>query len=458
MKTALPVGLVRGSVTLVVLALLFCAPVHISLAETPAQAAAKAQKQREKNARREAKKHEVKPHPAARHPAVAHAKEHPEAHAKEHEAAAKKRRSQDRKRASKAEANAKKPHPAALKTRSNPLPAHRDENAKDAAPGVLPPARPTSASGDAGHPETDTEAANRVHAWEESQKKSAPVPTRRDEAAMYGAQESLHPTPDSSDAGKPAANPEKAAGAAESGSDSGASTGVSHPPPDSPQAALSKQTDLAGAIRRSAPKLEPTEDMAAQPVILPALYTRRGRLVVPRPLKGSHEILVRQNQMADDEGLDRIRDDEDLQRMRQAGLLVPVPASSRLHIDERLPANRRYCRPWAAVFLTEMGREFHARFGDALQVNSAVRTVAFQQRLIHTNGNAAPAEGDSASPHLTGQAVDIAKHGLSLAEIAWMRAYLLPLVQAGKVDVEEEFQQSCFHISVYKSYLRRPVS
>jgi hypothetical protein len=34
-----------------------------------------------------------------------------------------------------------------------------------------------------------------------------------------------------------------------------------------------------------------------------------------------------------------------------------------------------------------------------------------------------------------------------------MRAYLLPLQTAGKIDVEEEFQQSCFHISVYKSYM-----
>jgi AMMECR1 domain-containing protein len=88
-----------------------------------------------------------------------------------------------------------------------------------------------------------------------------------------------------------------------------------------------------------------------------------------------------------------------------------------------------------------------------LQVNSAVRTVEFQQHLVHINGNAAPAEGDTASPHLTGQAIDIAKHGLSLTEIAWLRGYLLPLVQEGKVDVEEEFQQSCFHISVYRKYL-----
>jgi hypothetical protein len=58
-----------------------------------------------------------------------------------------------------------------------------------------------------------------------------------------------------------------------------------------------------------------------------------------------------------------------------------------------------------------------------------------------------------ASPHLTGATVDIAKQGLSLRELAWMRAWLLPPQKAGKIDVEEEFQQACFHITVYKSYV-----
>jgi hypothetical protein len=34
-----------------------------------------------------------------------------------------------------------------------------------------------------------------------------------------------------------------------------------------------------------------------------------------------------------------------------------------------------------------------------------------------------------------------------------MRAHLLPLQNSGKIDVEEEFHQACFHITVYKSYL-----
>ena len=186
---------------------------------------------------------------------------------------------------------------------------------------------------------------------------------------------------------------------------------------------------------------------------MPELYNRRGRLVVPPPVRGSHEILVHQNQVADRDGLDRIQDDNDLINMRSEHLLVPLPISNALQVDERLPANRRYCRPWTAQFLATLARAHYAHFHTALQINSAVRTVEFQQHLIHINGNAAPAEGDTASPHLTGQAIDIAKHGLSLTEIAWFRGYLLPLVQEGKVDVEEEFQQACFHISVYRQYL-----
>lgn len=190
----------------------------------------------------------------------------------------------------------------------------------------------------------------------------------------------------------------------------------------------------------------------ATPIILPTIYNKRGRLIVPPPLKGSHEILVRQNVVADRDGLDRIQDDDDLMRMRRQHLLVGLPTSRALEVDDRLPADRRYTRPWTAQFLATLARAHYARFHTSLQVNSAVRTVEFQQHLIRINGNAAPAEGETASPHLTGQAIDIAKHGLSLTEIAWLRGYLLPLIQQGRIDVEEEFQQACFHISVYKKY------
>ncbi len=198
-------------------------------------------------------------------------------------------------------------------------------------------------------------------------------------------------------------------------------------------------------------RLEVTEEVE-QPVLLPGLY-RNGRLVMPAPLKGTHEILVHQNLMADDEGLERIEDDYDLRRLRAAHLLVDYPESASLHINPELAADRRCGRVWSVKFATNIARDFYARFHQPLQVNSAVRTVAFQVRLQRTNGNAAGIDGETASPHLTGQAMDLGKRNMSMAQIAWMRAYLLPLMQAGKVDVEEEFQQACFHISVYRSYM-----
>ncbi len=184
-----------------------------------------------------------------------------------------------------------------------------------------------------------------------------------------------------------------------------------------------------------------------------ALFTKGGRLIMPPAMKGSHEILVHQNTMADQDGLERVQDDEDLMRMRGAQTLLPLPENASLATDDRLPGNRRFARPWTVKFLEALAKAHYDRFHTALQVNSAVRTVEFQRNLMRVNGNAAPAEGETASPHLTGQAVDLAKKGLSLTEIAWLRGYLLPLVQQGKIDVEEEFQQSCFHISVYRKYV-----
>jgi hypothetical protein len=220
-------------------------------------------------------------------------------------------------------------------------------------------------------------------------------------------------------------------------------------------------TNVGGILRSdSAPRgdagmlpSKASAEGASTPSLLPSLYDAHGRLVVPPPLYGSHDTLVHQNQMADREGLDRVRDDADLLELRRQNKLVALPENDTIRIDERLPDNRRLSRPWTAAFLNVLARDFYASFHSPLQIDSAVRTVEFQQRLILSNRNAAPAEGDTASPHLTGQAVDIAKRGLSLAQVAWMRVYLLPLIEQGKIDVEEEFQQACFHISVYPSYL-----
>jgi hypothetical protein len=214
--------------------------------------------------------------------------------------------------------------------------------------------------------------------------------------------------------------------------------GVAHP---------SGTATLAHA-RRKPLHLHPSQP-AATALIDPV---PRGKFVFPPPLKGSHDSLIRQNIRSNEEGLARIQDDADLLNLRRERELVAVPVTAALLVDERLPANRRFCRPWTAEFLSDLSRIHYVRFRRPLQVNSAVRTVEYQRHLELVNGNAAPAEGDDASPHLTGGTIDIAKKGLSMNEVGWIRAYLMPLQAAGKIDVEEEFYQSCFHITVYRTY------
>ena len=206
----------------------------------------------------------------------------------------------------------------------------------------------------------------------------------------------------------------------------------------------------AGADIALATHAELAEEVG-KPVVLPGLY-RYGRLVVPPPMRGTREILVHQNLIADEEGLSRIQDDDDLRRMRVERMLLDFPESSGLHVNSELGSERRCARPWAVRFAEDIGRSYYARFHEPLQVNSAVRTVAYQVRLRRVNGNAAGIDGDVASPHLTGEALDFGKHGMSREEVAWMRLYLGPLMREGKLDVEEEFQQACFHISVYRKY------
>jgi hypothetical protein len=170
------------------------------------------------------------------------------------------------------------------------------------------------------------------------------------------------------------------------------------------------------------------------------------------PLYGSHEVLVHQNEMAKAEGLEQIKDDKELQHLVAIGALVPVPSSKNLVVDKRLPANRRYCRPWVAIFLTDVADAYYTEFDRPIVVDSAVRTIKVQRHLLRINGNAAAISGDAASPHLTGISVDINKRNFSKEELAWMREYLIVDCLNGTIDVEEEFHQLCFHISVYQQY------
>lgn len=220
------------------------------------------------------------------------------------------------------------------------------------------------------------------------------------------------------------------------------------PPPGTDPATIAAAGNPLAAPRETRPPIAPTSGQVAE-LIRPPIITGR---VSRYTLRGTHDSLVRQNARSIEDSLERIEDDADLQDRIARGSLIRVPESGALIVNAALPEDRRYCRPWTASFLTDLSRAHQAQFHSPLIVSSAVRTVEYQKRLMRINGNAADAEGDVVSPHLTGATIDIAKAGLSRKEMLWMRNQLLGYQNAGVIDVEEEFRQRCFHITVYKNY------
>jgi Family of unknown function (DUF5715) len=180
--------------------------------------------------------------------------------------------------------------------------------------------------------------------------------------------------------------------------------------------------------------------------------TRRTVKWAPFVLKGSHDSLVRQNEEIDRLQLARIADDGELEQLVAKQDLVALPSDKYVAVDSRLDENRRYCRPWTREFLNDLGQAYYKQFRQPIQVNSAVRTVAQQEKLIRHNGNAAPAEGPTASSHLAGLTVDIAKHEMSRKQRKWMQDYLVRLRDLGLVEAAEERKQACFHVMVSDRY------
>lgn len=195
---------------------------------------------------------------------------------------------------------------------------------------------------------------------------------------------------------------------------------------------------------------------SGRPTLRRASLVRHSYAMPASPLKGSLESLARQNERAEADGLERILDEEDLANRIEQKLLVPLPASPSLAVNSDLIETHRYCRPWTANFLADLASQHAAEFHKPITVSSAVRTVAYQQELMRTNHNAAAAEGDIVSPHVTGGTVDIVKQGMGRQELGWMRNRLLAMQLDGMIDVEEEFRQPCFHITVYRNYTTPP--
>jgi hypothetical protein len=172
----------------------------------------------------------------------------------------------------------------------------------------------------------------------------------------------------------------------------------------------------------------------------------------PVLLRGSHDSLVRQNAEINRLQLPRINNELELQELIALEKLVALPDNGVVRVDPRLDSSRRFCRPWTREFLEDLGQAFYKKFRQPIQVNSAVRTVEQQERLARFNRNAAPSEGDTASSHLAGLTVDIAKRGMTRKQRAFVVNYLVNLRNRGLVEAVEERRQACFHVMVSDRY------
>jgi len=172
-------------------------------------------------------------------------------------------------------------------------------------------------------------------------------------------------------------------------------------------------------------------------------------------LRGSSGSLIKQNVVANKEGLTRLKSERDIARFVKAGLLVAIPNGRYgIRIDPRLERSRRYCRPWTVQFLKDLGTRFQNQFKKSLTVNSCVRDIETQEDLRDRNGNAARTTGSRASPHLTGSTIDIKRLGLSGREQNFVRGRLLLHERANRIEATEERVQAVWHVMVYQTYVR----
>lgn len=174
-------------------------------------------------------------------------------------------------------------------------------------------------------------------------------------------------------------------------------------------------------------------------------FAHSHKRVQPAALFTTVGSLRAQNSEADRLHLPRIRTKSELHEIVQSGELVPIRTSEALKL-KKLKGDHACLRPWAAEQAQSLAADFFLQARRSLTLTSAVRTVQEQKALRRSNPNAAPSTGEQASVHTTGIAFDISRTGLSRAQQRWLEWRLWYLQQIGRVIVEEEQRQPCFHV------------
>lgn len=178
-------------------------------------------------------------------------------------------------------------------------------------------------------------------------------------------------------------------------------------------------------------------------------------------LRGSVASQKRQNSVADDHDLTRIKDLDQLERFIDQGRLVPIEDTDSYYLEtvgSEDPDNAElyaHARPWVKKFLDAELEAAHRDTGDRFKITALSRTKKYQKRLCRNN--AAAICGSAwwkQSSHLTGSTVDISKIDMSSKARKWLRKRLIKLEKQGKIEATEE--SGCFHVMVFPNYGDKP--
>jgi hypothetical protein len=177
--------------------------------------------------------------------------------------------------------------------------------------------------------------------------------------------------------------------------------------------------------------------------------------VMKASLKGSRESMVRQNQMANEEDLTRLRSKNQILTFLENGYLVSLAEGFPFKVESGLPIWRQAARPWTAGLLSEVSDSLKNKFNKSLLISSCVRDFKTQKRLRRQLGKgAAKTNGPLATTHFTGSTCDISQKTLSYREKAFIRKILLTYEKLCLVEATEHgsSRNRHFHVFVSKRY------
>lgn len=170
----------------------------------------------------------------------------------------------------------------------------------------------------------------------------------------------------------------------------------------------------------------------------------------PPELMGSTEKQKHQNQVADEFALERMKTQENIQRLAEEKKLVPILPS--LQYDLKAPERFWYVRPWLKAFLDKIAHKHFQIFNVPFRVTELVRDEPYQKRYAQ-KGVSDGSTPDRRSSHLTGSTMDISRSVMSNEERAWMREELFCYkIRFNAIEAIEEVRNQAFHIMVFPTF------